>query len=115
LDEGITLLPLAAPATASIDAAAADRAASVIGDLADSHDIVLVDAGTIDAGDVNSTIAGRNGPAVDAAVLVYDVRNPDQTELRKAVTELAHRGINTIALAENFAVTAAAPPTREAA
>jgi Mrp family chromosome partitioning ATPase len=116
LGEGITLLPLTTATTAPLDTAAAERAAAVIRHLAASHDIVLVDAGVIGTGEGPSMVRGENKAAVDAAVLVRDVRCPHEEGLRTALAELSLRGIPALALAENFAVAAAAgKPSRQAA
>ena len=113
LGDGITLLPLTAALAAPLETAATKRAAAVIRRLTASHDIVLVDAGVIGPEGAPSIISGEGEAAVDAAVLVLDVRCGREDHLSPVLTELAQRGIPAVALAENFAGgTAAGKPSR---
>jgi Mrp family chromosome partitioning ATPase len=115
LGEGITLLPMATARATPLDAPAAARVAAVMRQLADSHDIVLIDVGVVGTGDGAPVIVSEDRAAADAAVLVRDVRRTHEEQLRTALAELSESGIPAIAMAENFAAAAAEKPSRQAA
>lgn len=128
VEDGITVLPVMTADAALLADTVAERTALVLQDLAMNHDVVVIDAGPVRGsagpvrggaspvrGGVASVIADKEKPAVDAAIVVCDARQPAEQGLRETVAELAAHGITTIAVAENFQTGTAAASHRKAA
>lgn len=99
LDSGLTLLPLS-PAH-RINALSDPRVARLVAEINAAFDLVIIDAGV--AGDGEETWFADSTPrAVNAALVVRDLRRTSETETLVTASRLKLFGVDAVGIAENF-------------
>jgi len=94
LEEGITLFPSAAGPVADIESLGDERVGQVIRAAAANYDLLIIDAGQADL--------GNNVEALDAAIVVRDIRHTSEAETLTVATALRKHGVKAVGIAENF-------------
>lgn len=94
LEEGITLFPSATKPVAEIESLGDERVGQVIRAAAANFDLLIVDAGRADL--------GKNVEALDAAIVVRDIRHTSEAETLAAAAALRNCGVKAVGIAENF-------------
>ncbi|MDA1053776.1 MAG: hypothetical protein O3C40_25285 [Planctomycetota bacterium] len=94
LEEGITLFPSAAGPVADIDSLGDERVGKVLRAAAACCELLIIDAGTTDL--------GENIEALDAAIVVRDIRHTSEAETLAVAAALRRGGVKAVGIAENF-------------
>ena len=112
-DDRMVVLPLVAENEEEWKNAARQRAGSVIASLADSFDLVLIDAGPIYQA-AHVWFSANHGPVIHTATVVRDLRRTANSQLEDVCLRLQQAGIQDVAIVDNFRAPAHAPgsPTR---
>ncbi len=98
LEDGVSLLPLCEPLAGDDIQRQAPRIASTLKRLRESHDVVLLEGGPLQA-----CLAGRLPPEmIDAAVVVRDASTTSQSTVDAMALELSVYGIGDWRLVDNF-------------
>jgi len=119
LEDRLTLLPLTNGGAAAGDASWSEHAAAALKRLSSRHDLVLLDVGTMTGGKekgVRSHLCeAPEGPsrqmtpdsfflgAIDAALVVRDLRQETPDQVSQTAAQLRRAGIEPLGVAETFA------------
>jgi Mrp family chromosome partitioning ATPase len=99
VERPITLLPLSLSPTEDA-APAATSAAEVIRRITTGLDLLIIDAGcAVDA----ASFQDGSHSALDAAIVVRDVRTTSKSETMGVATRLKQLGVSAVGIAENYA------------
>jgi Mrp family chromosome partitioning ATPase len=101
LDDHLVLVPLSSEKVDQRELAASFRVPVMFSMLAESVDLVLIDAGTVAA--LNSLSALARGARIDAVYVVYDERSTSPAALAACAGRLKSVGINVAGAIANFA------------
>ncbi len=94
LEEGITLFPSSAGPVADIESLGDERVGQLLRAAAANFDLLIIDAGQADF--------GKNVDALDAAIVVRDIRHTSEADTLAAAATLRSRGVKAVGIAENF-------------
>jgi Mrp family chromosome partitioning ATPase len=103
VEDGMSLVPLDASASASELALGALHVSVMFGMLRDHFDVVLLDAGTMDElGELCQLLACGTAVQPDGAYLVYDRRSASDATIAEACRRLAAVRLEVLGCIENF-------------
>jgi Mrp family chromosome partitioning ATPase len=104
--DNVTLMPLSKNAMHQGLTLDGDLINDILGQAAETFDLVLVDIGVLSEAGRSSFQAGTGCP-LDAAIIVRDVRVTSEEETLETVNQFKELGIDAVGIAENFAPSAA--------
>jgi Mrp family chromosome partitioning ATPase len=102
LDDGIVLLPLLDQVKTNSLSLTDDRVTRILAQARQTHDVVILDAGPLDAEFATEPDSSRASP-LDAAIVVWDRRRRKLDEAQAVAQRLSAAGVEAVGIAENFA------------
>lgn len=102
LEDGILLLPLLDAAKTNSLSLNDQRVTRILAQARQTHDVVILDAGPLDAEVVTEPDSSRASP-LDAAIVVWDRRRRKLDEAQAVAQRLSAVGVEAVGIAENFA------------
>jgi Mrp family chromosome partitioning ATPase len=102
IDDQITLVPLLAPLDQEELPLNDDRIAGMLGELAESFDLVIVDMGHMSSPNTLMQSMADRG-VINAAIAVVDYRTSTAQRIEACIRRIRQAGVNSIGLVENFA------------
>jgi len=102
LDDGILLLPLLDEAKTNSLSLNDDRVTRILAQARQTHDVVILDAGPLDA-QVTTNPEPSHASPLDAAIVVWDRRRRKLDEAQAVAQWLSAAGVEAVGIAENFA------------
>jgi Mrp family chromosome partitioning ATPase len=102
LDDGILLLPLLDEAKTSSLSLNDARVARILAQARQTHDVVILDAGPLEAKAATEPDLSHASP-LDAAIVVWDRRRRKLDEAEAVAQWLSAAGVEAVGIAENFA------------
>ncbi|MEZ6133471.1 MAG: cellulose synthase operon protein YhjQ/BcsQ [Pirellulaceae bacterium] len=102
INDQVTLVPLLSPIGQNEMSSDDDRIASMLQELSESFDLVVVDMGTMNSARNLVQTMGEQG-LINAAVAVVDYRSSTPQRIEDCLRRIRQAGIASIGLVENFA------------
>jgi Mrp family chromosome partitioning ATPase len=101
VEDGFTVLPAATPDTPKAARPAREATATMIDQLRDAFDLVVIDTANVNV--IGGWIPGAEQNQIDAALVIQDLRSDDPDAMQACLRRLQKIGIANIGLVENFA------------
>lgn len=102
IDDQVTLIPLLEPLREDEIAEDDGRIVSMLQELTESFDLVIVDTGPLDSTRSLATTMSEQG-VVNAVITVVDHRTSSQQRIEACLRRIRRTGVSSIGLVENFA------------